>query len=81
MQTKKRPATLGRRETGQKQKKDFYNRRSHLTTAYPKTSKQKIHWSRHPEQREQDRALLALFGLAFERVPGTSFHRLCGKGV
>jgi len=38
----------------------------------------KLHFSRHPEQREQDRALMALFGLAFERVPGISFYRLCG---
>ena len=42
-------------------------------------SKLKLHPSRRPEQRELDRALLALFGLAFRKIPGTKLHHLGGK--
>jgi len=52
----------------------------HVTTI-SKVSKQKLHQSRKHNQRELDRSLLALFGLQYKRVPGTTFHRLGGKGA
>ena len=80
MRTKKKPAFRDKRETGSKQHRDkkILKRPLHITTI-PKISKQKLHPSRRPEQRKLDKALLALFGLQYKRVPGTTFHRLGGK--
>ena len=76
--TKERP-TPGQR-VGRK-KLRYFNRPSEITTPYREFSKENFHPSRHPERRREDAEILAAVGLAFERVPGTSFHRLCRKGV
>jgi len=64
MQTKcKRPAaTLRRRETGQRRDRKYF-RRSYGSTTHPKIS------------TELARRILNAVGLAFEKVPGTNFHR------
>jgi len=72
--TAKRP-TLDDR-AGRFKSLQYYNRPSHITKPKKKFQGEKQHWSRRPRQRELDRALLALFSLAFRKVPGTTCHRL-----
>ena len=80
MRIKKIPAFRDKRETGSKQHRDkkILKRPLHITTI-PKVSKQKLHWSRLPEQRRKNEKILAMVGLRFEPVYGT-FHRLSGIG-
>ena len=68
------PAPCGSRKAGSKRKGQYFNQPYFSTTQ--KNSKQKIHWSRHPDQLNLDRALLTIFGLEFRKVPGTDFHQL-----
>ena len=78
MKAKKIPEPLERGERAKHLSTKLINKPLHITTI-PKVSKQKLQPSRRPEQRELDRALLAMFGLAFRKVPRTTFHRLGGK--
>lgn len=71
MQTRLRPA-LGERAS-RTSKLKYCNERSKPTTT-------RLHWSRLPSQRQADAELLADFCLEFQKVPGTTFFRLCGKG-
>ena len=79
MQTeRKRPAPD--EGASRKHKTKFFNKPLHITK-FQNYCQEKSHWSRHPEERRRDAALLALFGLGFERVENTSFSSFCRKGV
>lgn len=71
--TKRKPDTLGQRGRAKKRDKYFF-RPSHLNKS-KKYFQGKSHWSRHPEQRRMDAAILASIGLVFRGVPGTHFSR------
>jgi len=75
MRVIKMPEPLRQGERAKQLNTKLLNRPLHITTI-PKVSKQKLHWSRRPEQRRKDEKILALFGLAFRKVPGTTCHRL-----
>jgi len=74
MGEKKWPTVSGHETEGRKTK---YHKHSHRNT---KRRKNKC-LSRKERQRQQDAALLDFFGLAFEQVGNTTFHRLCAKGA
>ena len=71
-----RPASCGER-TGRKYKTKYFRHTQYITGQ--NNLKTNPHWSRHTEQLRKDACLLALFGLYYEDVSGTTFHQLGGN--
>ena len=74
MQPKHARPAPGANRADRKFKTKYFRHPNHTTGQT--VSNQKLHWSRRPEQRWEDKALLALLGLAFKPVPS-----LGGKGA
>lgn len=72
MREEKRPAPM-RRGTGQKHETKCLHLHRNTKNKNPQRP------SRKERQRQADTALLDLFGLHFEKVPGTTFFRMGGR--
>jgi len=73
MQAKEKRPESGANRPDRKYKQKYFKHPKHSIPQ--KHFNPKSHPSRRPRKRREDAALLALFGLAFELVPGTTFHR------
>jgi len=74
MQTKQRRPAPGRNRADRAKQRYFFKQNHH--NKHAGNSKQKNHWSRRPEQRKRDAAILASLGLGFEPVGTAMFHLL-----
>jgi len=62
-----------------RQKQKYFTHPKHNTTQ--NNFKSKSHWSRRPEQRKRDAAILASLGLELQQFGNTSFSSFCRKGA
>ena len=75
MRTRQRPAPD--EGASRKHKTKFFNKPLHITK-FQNYCQEKSHWSRHPEERRKDAAILVMLGLGFREDCG--FARLVKIG-
>lgn len=68
-----------RRGTGRKTKQQFFNRPRHLNKSQKKFQGES-YWSRLPEQRRRDAAILEMVWLRFVPAAGTFYRLGFGRG-